>query len=266
MNLSYFEIKLKKKLTIIISTYDQGIFNMEKAIQLEIPEVLYLVIFQNPNNLSIPNFLKRKDIVVMDTKTKGLSVSRNLGIAHCTTTYALLADDDVAYIEEGLHELLKIIDQSPQLDYGVFKIKTLPGEPEYNNYPKQITKVTEIQHYISSIEVLLNVETLKKNKLKFDERFGLGTLLMKGEEEILIKDLIAQQSIGYYFPIYIVIHPYLSTGKKKLKEWKNYFTKGAYHYRINKTDYKLPNECTKIRFLKNKFFYFLGQLYIKFTT
>jgi hypothetical protein len=71
---------------------------------------------------------------------------------------------------------------------------------------------------------------------------------MRGEEEILIHDLQKKNSIGFYFPIYIVKHPFLSTGKIKLKEWKNYFIKG-FHQRIEKTNYTLP-PTNKLRDLK----------------
>ena len=79
-----------------------------------------------------------------------------------------------------------------------------------------------------------------------------------------IHDLQKKNSIGFYFPIYIVKHPFLSTGKIKLKEWKNYFIKGAFHRRIEKTNYTLP-PTNKLRDLKNSFFYILGKIYIKYT-
>lgn len=255
---------MKEKLTIIISTYDQGIFNTEKVVQLEIPSIKYLVIFQNPNELTIPNFLDRKDIEVIDSKTKGLAVSRNIGIENCTTPYALLSDDDVEYIESGLQEVLEIIEKET-IEIGVFKIKTNAEEPEYNNYPANKTNMTEIEHFISSIEILLKIQALRENKIKFDERFGLGTLLLKGEEELLIHDLKKANCIGYFYPIYLVKHPYLSTGKLKIREWKKYFIKGAYHRRTENQNYIGTMPHYSFRNLKNKLFYLLGQWYIKFT-
>lgn len=250
-------------LTIIISTYDEGILELKKAIKIENPSIKYLIVFQNPKHIRIPDFLNRKDIDIIDSKTKGLSVSRNIGIENCKTPYALLSDDDVEYIEEGLDQVLEII-QKEKIDFATFKIKTYDGEPEYNDYSSEKEEIKNIQHYISSIEILVNLQTLKLKKIKFDERFGLGTFLMRGEEEILIHDLQKKNSIGFYFPIYIVKRPFLSTGKIKLKEWKNYFIKGAFHQRIEKTNYTLP-PTNKLRDLKNSFFYILGKIYIKYT-
>ncbi len=189
-------------LTIIISTYDEGILELKKAIKIENPSIKYLIVFQNPKHIRIPDFLNRKDIDIIDSKTKGLSVSRNIGIENCKTPYALLSDDDVEYIEEGLDQVLEII-QKEKIDFATFKIKTYDGEPEYNDYSSEKEEIKNIQHYISSIEILVNLQTLKLKKIKFDERFGLGTFLMKGEEEILIHDLQKKNSIGFYFPIYI---------------------------------------------------------------
>ena len=98
-------------LTIIISTYDEGILELKKAIKIENPSIKYLIVFQNPKHIRIPDFLNRKDIDIIDSKTKGLSVSRNIGIENCKTPYALLSDDDVEYIEEGLDQVLEIIQK-----------------------------------------------------------------------------------------------------------------------------------------------------------
>ena len=113
-------------LTIIISTYDEGILELKKAIKIENPSIKYLIVFQNPKHIRIPDFLNRKDIDIIDSKTKGLSVSRNIGIENCKTPYALLSDGDVEYIDEGLDQVLEII-QKEKIDFATFKIKTYDG-------------------------------------------------------------------------------------------------------------------------------------------
>ncbi|WP_314242397.1 glycosyltransferase [Empedobacter tilapiae] len=253
-----------KHLTIIISTLNKGILGLEKTIKIQHPEICYLIVHQNYQNISVPDFLNREDIEIIDTPTKGLSESRNIGIKNCKTRYALIADDDLEYIESGLEEIVEIVKKN-ELDFATFKIQTLEGEPEYKNYPLQEYNFGEPKQWFSSVEILLNINSLKDNGISFDERFGLGTKLKKGEEEILINDCRKAGLQGKYFPIYIVIHPFESSGKSKNKELFNFFFHGSFDERLNKQrNIKFIN-INNLRFLKTKVSYYLGQFYIKTT-
>lgn len=258
---------MTKNLTIIISTMNDNINYCEKAIQIQHPNILYLIIHQNHTNTPIPDFLKRPDIEVITSQTKGLSKSRNIGIKECKTKYALIADDDVIYIENGLLKILNIINDN-NLDFATFKIKTPDGK-DYKNYHNEETYIeVPFFHWFSSIEILVNTITLKNNNISFDERFGLGTFLRKNEEDILIKDLLYKKTTGKFFPTYIVIHPYESSGKKKLSEILEYFILGATIQRNNIKNTKLlpfPKKMSIFRKMKNVLFYMLGKLYIKAT-
>ncbi|MGV0923053.1 glycosyltransferase [Empedobacter tilapiae] len=252
-------------LTIIISTLNNGILGLEKTIKFKHPEILYLVIHQNHTDTAIPLFLKRDDIQVIQSDTKGLSKSRNTGIKNCTTEYALIADDDVEYIESGLLEVLNII-KTEKPDFATFKIKTFEKEQEYKNYPQVKYQISiSPLHWFSSIEILFNVNLIKDYKIKFDERFGLGTYLKKGEEEIFINDIISEGLEGYYYPIYVVQHPYESSGKKKISEKFKFFYLGAFYERVKKKQSIKYVTTNKMRYYKTKIAYFFGKLYIRYT-
>lgn len=255
---------MKPILTIIISTLNEGIYNCKNAVLIQDSKLCYLIIHQNLNGCIVPEFLKRDDISIITSRSKGISKSRNIGIQNCNTTYALIADDDVKYTEDGLQDILKII-KTDKPDFATFKIKTLNGEPVYKDYPiKKIDLNLEPHHNISSIEILINIIKIKFKDIKFDERFGLGAKFIKGEEEIFISDLKNTNFKGIYYPIDLVIHPYESSGKLKLKESYNYFLKGAVFTRQKKNQ-PCFNHFNIIRKLKNQFFYNLGKLYIKVT-
>ena len=99
-------------LTIIISTLNERILNIEKAISLIHPQINYLIIHQNKKAIKTPEFLKREDIRIINTLSKGLSKSRNIGLKNCKTEYAIIGDDDVEYIEDGIIKILDIIKTS----------------------------------------------------------------------------------------------------------------------------------------------------------
>lgn len=254
-------------LTIIISTMNDKIRCCENATRIQHPNIRYLIVHQNHNNTPIPNFLIREDISIIPSKTKGLAKSRNIGIENCETKYALIADDDVEYIEEGLLKVLETINQD-NLDFATFKIKTPKDSPEYKNYYNKETIITlPFFHWFSSIEILLNTHTLRYHKIHFDERFGLGTLLKKGEEQILIKDLLSQSTTntGKFFPIYLVKHPYESSGKKKLSEMQEYFIYGATLQRLNQKDNRNCHQYNLLRKAKITLAKNIGKLYISLT-
>lgn len=234
---------------MIISTWEDGIFNLEKAIKLKHPEISYLIVHQTQKTTKDPDFIaQRSDIEVVKTATKGISVSRNIGLKHCKTKYAILADDDVEYIEEGIEHLLHAIEtKSP--DFALYKIQTLPGESEYKNYPEEEYQIPELKHWVSSIEIVVNVHKIGKLNIKFDERFGLGTLLDRGEEEIFIHDLLTKGLTGTFSPIYLVIHPYMSSGKQTRTIEEQWFVKGALDQRMNNV---IKPEAIQEKFNYNK--------------
>lgn len=220
-------------LTILISTMGEGIQSVKPAVEIQNPNIHYLLVHQNFEGVEIPSYLlNRSDIQIFKTHTKGLAASRNIALQNCQTSYALIADDDVRYIPEGLGQLIDII-QKDKPDFALFKIHTNEGEPEYKDYPKHSYELGELQHWVSSIEILVNVDKIKEDAILFDERFGLGTSLDRGEEEVFVKDLLAKKWKGVYYPIYLVLHPYMSSGKIERSLAKDYYFKGAFDFRVN---------------------------------
>jgi glycosyltransferase involved in cell wall biosynthesis len=250
-------------LTIIISTFNKRILNLENAVKVIHPQIKYLIIHQNKDRVEIPSFLRRNDIEVVNTISKGLSKSRNIGIKNCKTEYALIADDDVEYIEEALEKVLEIT-KTDAPDFASFKIKTPDSEPEFKDYPSEKHLFKNSYIPVASIEILLNINVIKNKQIAFDERFGLGTKLRQGEEEILIQDLIKKGLNGVFYPLFLVKHPYESTGTKPIKESKKYFLKGALSQRLG-TKYKLPKFNSLIRSFKNTVFLYAGKMYIILT-
>jgi len=53
---------------------------------------------------------------------------------------------------------------------------------------------------------------IKKNQIKFDERFGLGTNFPSGEEYIFITDCFKSGLTVKYLPINIGVHPNETSG------------------------------------------------------
>src|SRR5690606_20777279 len=116
-------------LTVVISTMGRGIDRLHEVIAIQHPAIRYLVVQQTKTGGELPTYLQlRKDVAVIQSATRRLSRSRNIGLKHCRTTYALIADDDVSLIPEGMQKMLDIIKHD-RPDFALFKIQTHAGEP-----------------------------------------------------------------------------------------------------------------------------------------
>lgn len=252
-----------KKLTVLISTLNEGINGLDRVVAIKHPLVCYLVIHQNKNNIPIPDFLNRADIEVITSKTTGLSKSRNLGIKHCKTSYALIADDDVSYFENTFDMIISVFENDTSLDLAMFKIKTSSGEPDYKKYPENIQVLMEESHVFSSIEIALRVSSIRKNKIKFDRRFGLGSYVPRGEELFFVLDCISKRLLCMYFPYFIVQHPFESSGKRKVQGLKRHFYRGAVEERMKKFSFKNIKWKRYKESIINNLVYISGVIFIK---
>lgn len=256
------------KLTVVISTLGDGINRLKSALRYRHPSLCYLIVHQEGADYALPYFLlDRSDVEVLPSATRGLSVSRNIGLSHCRTRYALIADDDIELIPNTMERLLDII-QYEGVDFALFQIATPQGDPEYKDYPEETYEVKSLQHWVSSIEIVVNVDKLKREGIYFDERFGLGTVLDRGEEEIFVTDLIRAGWKGRYYPIAIVRHPYESSGKHPRDRKNQYFFQGAFDTRMGKIS--VPNSPRSAYWHKPKqllpaIFYRRGMRYIRRT-
>lgn len=208
-------------LNILISTIDNGINKVGKIILDKHSDIQYIVShhFTKEEFKFVPEDLLRDDVIISQMPGKGLSKSRNNSIMIATGDIGLFSDDDVNYTNEYFDSIINtFIKEKP--DIAIFKIKTPKGEPEYKNYPQNAYQLSlSNMHSPSTIEIAFNINSIK-NKLKFDERFGLGTYLGGGEEVLFIKDAIKQGLKVWYYPLYVVQHSQISTIKKYSKYHK----------------------------------------------
>lgn len=221
------------KINVLISTLNKGIEGVPHILLEANPGVCYTIIHQiTENNFTVPPMLlQRDDVRIVSTRTKGLSKSRNLALAHAEGDIGLLADDDVRYTPESFDIIRKAYQDRPEIDIACFKIRTNDHEPEYKPYhPDPLTIEGVPPHFISSVETSFRISSLKKSVIQFDERFGLGSgRFISGEEMIFIYDCLQQGLHVQYFPEYIVQHPYESSGKIETPE--KYTTVGAVNAR-----------------------------------
>ena len=208
------------KLNILISTHNEKIANVPLLLLPERKDVSYVVSFQYTDDSMlalIPEEFKREDIKFAPVQTIGLCKNRNNALLYADGDIALIADDDVKYTNEYIDTIIDTFANNPQTDVALFKIKTRDEDPPMKRYPISKGRYKVVKgYYPSSVEMAFRLSQVK-DKVSFDERFGLGSeYLNSGEEEVFIKDCINSSLQVDFFPHYIVEHPYTSTGKKYL--------------------------------------------------
>ena len=96
-------------------------------------------------------------------------------------------------------------------------------------------KLTKLPFSVSVVEIAVRIDKIREKKIWFDERFGSGNKLIIGSEEsVFILDCIKAGLNVWYFPLYIVRHPFASTVKSLSKyDKRRVSVGGALDSRIN---------------------------------
>lgn len=196
-------------LDILICSLDKGVVRVQDVLLPPQENVRYIVSYQYTDDRYlelIPKVLsKRTDISVYSYKGQGLSANRNLALDKATADIVMFADDDAHILPETPERVIRCFTQHPQLDVAFFCASTYTGKP-LKNYPNEEFDILAMptQYTISALEMACRRRSIQ-GKIRFDERFGLGTkFLTCGEEEVWMEDALRMGLKMHYFPEKIV--------------------------------------------------------------
>jgi glycosyltransferase involved in cell wall biosynthesis len=218
------------QITIMVSTVDCRILSNKKLLETELNHNLRMLVVnqkvRNVNNLVID----KPFVSVINSSSKGLSKSRNIGILNISRGYVIIADDDVSYLPNFDKTVKSAITRFPHISAFTFQIQT----PDGDSYKRYRTKGF-IHNWISilrvsSISVVFNIERVKSENIFFDEKFGLGAKYPTGEENIFLNDMRSRGLVILSIPKPVVIHPHESSGSQITNQL--IFSKGAMFRRL----------------------------------
>lgn len=225
------------KIDILISTYNNGIYRIKDLLLSPDPDINYIISHQITDSdldISSCNFLCRSDVRYYQLFDKGISRNRNNTVINASGDICFIADDDVKYDIAKIKSVAQKFQTNPDIDVFVGKIETYENEPAYKNYSSHEKYIGWMDiGSVSSIEMVIKRDSIVKNGIKFDERFGLGSsLYKKGEEAIFLSDCLKKKLKIKYFPQYIVKHPKESSASSVVYDKKETEYMGALNYRI----------------------------------
>ena len=230
--------KFTPRLQVLISTINAGFFTLGGITRLQHPDLGYLIVHQQDNYqddeavTSLKEKLReRSDIRIVEANHSGLSKSRNTCIENATAEIVLIADDDIEYSEGFVATILNFFDCN-SCDVATFMITSSGSSAHrrpYRSLPHRHNAVSILS--VSSIEIAFRLTPVKRNKISFDERFGLGSSYPISEEAIFLKDCLSRKLKLISVPRTIVRHQHKSSGT----DWSNekaWFSKGAVFRRM----------------------------------
>ena len=212
-------------LTICYSTLNSKVRNLAKESFKKIPRVEYLLVVQDADGCfseaksflnSNHELLSRDDFCAYFDSQLGVAKSRNIGVKKARARFIWFLDDDVEICYDEVETLLKYLDTSNNLS--LLCIDSL--DKDLNRRKKFPKNVTEISKWNSAkygtIELIANIDFIRKNKILFDVNFGAGSKYYFGDEYLFIFDILNAGGQGVHLPIGLVVHAEESTGMKKM--------------------------------------------------
>lgn len=214
----------------LICTIDEGIGRIESLLMPPMSNVRYLISWQHSKDLALgdisvkteggqinyalpillESWKRRGDVQIIELEGKGLSRNRNYALSHATGDLLVIADDDCRYSPDCIPVICKAFESHP--DAAVIQLQgyTLDGKPQrkYSSEPYEYKSRPRFSYVISWELVLRNQSHLPR----FDERFGLGTELCCGEEELFVHQASVSGFKIYYEPYQLVRTPEDTTG------------------------------------------------------
>lgn len=191
---------------ILICSIDKGIVRIDDVLLPPRDDVRYVVSYQYTDERYlelVPTCLKeRPDVTLYKYRGQGLSANRNLAIERATGEILMFADDDTHILPEAIDSVERIFKEHAELDIAFFRASTYTGKL-LKDYPEEAFDFHSIpdSYAISTIEMACRRASVQ-GKIRFDERFGLGTkFLTCGEEEIWLQDALRAGLKMRYFPL-----------------------------------------------------------------
>lgn len=214
-------------LQVIVSTMHQNDYSLIDKMNIRSDVVVVNQCETNDIETFSSNGYK---VTWINSTTRGVGKSRNIGILHSTADIVLFADDDVSYNDEYTETITSFFEKNPKCSLAVFNLLSLnPKRPEY------IIKKTKRIHLFNCLRygafriAVLRVELLRNN-VWYSLLFGGGAKYQAGEDNLFITQCIKTGMMC------IAVAQMIGTVKQEDSTWfkgydaKYYMDRGALFY------------------------------------
>lgn len=223
-------MKRKVQAQVLIVAYGRN--GLQRVAALPHPQmegIQYIVSWQYGNES--PDFrpeslAARPDFVILPTPTKGVSVNRNLALRAASAPICIMSDDDVEYTPEGIRSILRAFDRRPDCHMLTFRYHS---DRHPRPYPDRETDLATHPkgYWLCGFEMAFRLDAIRKNGIRFNERFGVGCEFVAGEEDLFLHDLLKKGLTARFVPVTCVTHQSDTTAARRADDLEYIRTKGA---------------------------------------
>lgn len=174
------------------------------------------------------------NVIMYSYNEKGISKSRNRLIENATGDIEIITDDDITFVK-NYEEIINENYQKYDADIIIFNLKK--GKEIVGNNKKTIYNKISIMK-VCSCQITFKKSSIVKNNILFNEKFGIGSKYISGEENIFLMEALKKNLKIIHIPIIICEHPEeKTTGENWNKDV--IISKGAFSYCCYKKIYLL---------------------------
>lgn len=203
-----------------ISTVESGLLEnvdfLNQLVTIKDPVVIVNQFLTRP--LSTP--MLGKNVRIINSQSRGLSQSRNIGLDAISTDFVMICDDDILLVLDNIEHVKSEIKGHPETALFFTQLQKTNGELWRQNYEANSFSITgesfsalrRIQR-INSMEQVYNRRFLKDNNLVFNTDFGAGSEHFQlGEETLMTWSILKTGGVLRYLPFVTRVHPPISSG------------------------------------------------------
>lgn len=218
------------RLQVYLCTFGRaGMDRMAKKLHPRHPGVEYVISRQlreeDSEDEVWPEIEAREDYRVINSRTKGIAVNRNIALRDATAPIALITDDDIQFHPHGLDTIIADFEARPEADVISFKFTSDAFQKPYPDYEFNLKHMPRF-FYVSAMEIAMRPDRVRR-RVQYNESFGFNTDFYGGEDDIFSIDCVQAGLVWLFVPHTVMHHPGLSTGTKPDPEYALVETRGA---------------------------------------
>jgi glycosyltransferase involved in cell wall biosynthesis len=229
------------KFSLIMATYGRS--NEIENFLISLKNQTYknfelIVIDQNDDDKAykiIKKFQNDINIIYLKVNFKGLSKARNYGLNYASGEVIAFPDDDCEYPNDLLENVKNFFENNDFEILSGIAIDKFKNKESVGRWFKKSKKINIINFMRVCPSACLFIR--KKEKLEFDENFGVNSKFYSSEETDLVFRLLKKGYKGYFERKIFIYHPY----KEDSKERAYYYGigMGAFFRKHLKNDFRL---------------------------
>lgn len=183
-------------------------------------DILIHIIHQTSDENDYSNTIKaltdHLNIRYTNLKKLGLPYSRNYALGNCKAKYLIPTDSDVVIFPESLDSIRKFFQMNEDTDFLTFQ----SFYDEKAEKPRRNFSLSRFKHNkrtllsVSSIEIVIKIDSFLSKKVMWDSNFGLGAKFGGGLETVMLQNAYDANLNGYYLPLPLSSHREISSGSE----------------------------------------------------